>query len=310
MFRKSVTALWPLLLFLTAGCAVPNASLTPAGSPRPDAVAIQDVPVFEQRVQQCGAASLASLLHWCGIEVAPKELESLLYNPERRGTLQPALLGAARRQGALAYEIQGRAELLAQLESGIPVLVLQNKGLSWFPFWHYAVVCGLDPEQKKICLLDGSSKPRLIKEQTFLRTWARANYWGLVVLPPGKLPADADRHRYLQSVYALEQGDQLALAQKGYQAALQQWPGDLAALLGKANCFYSQNKLRKAEKALRKAIRLHPESAPAWNNLAQVLAEQGKDLEALQAVQEALKLGGEHLQHYQQTRDNILSPSR
>ncbi|MFO8031509.1 MAG: PA2778 family cysteine peptidase [Desulfohalobiaceae bacterium] len=283
--------------------------MVPADAPGQEAVEIQDVPGFEQRAKQCGAASLASLLHWSGVEVSPGELEPLLYNPERQGTLQPALLGAARRKGALAYEIQGKRELLAQLKAEIPVLVLQNRGLSWFPVWHYAVVCGFSPEQDSLCLLDGSPEPRRIKERTFLRTWARADYWGLVVLPPGRLPAAANRHRYLQAVYALEQGGQHDLAKQGYQAALQKWPRDLAALLGQANCFYALQKQSRAVQALRKAVELHPESAPAWNNLAQVLAEQGRDLEALQAAQKAINLGGEHLEHYLQTRDKILSPA-
>jgi tetratricopeptide (TPR) repeat protein len=109
-------------------------------------------------------------------------------------------------------------------------------------------------------------------------------------------------------VYALEQGGQYALSNQGYQAALQKWPGDQAALLGQANCLYALQRLSRAEKTLRRAVELHPESAPAWNNLAQVLAEQGKDPEALQAVQKAIRLGGEHLEHYQQTREQILAP--
>ncbi|MFW6179764.1 MAG: PA2778 family cysteine peptidase [Desulfohalobiaceae bacterium] len=300
-------AVWPLLL-LAAGCAGPHASLAPAGDPEPEAVEINDAPAFQQRANQCAAASLASVLHWSGFQLSPQELEPLLYNPERQGTLQPSIKGSARRIGALPYEIQGKAELLAQLQAGIPVLVLLNKGLSWLPTWHYAVVCGLDPEQGSLCLLDGGAEPRWISEGTFLRTWARADYWGLVVLSPGRLPAAADKSRYLNAVYALEQSGQYAQAEKGYQAALSKWPGDLAGLLGRANCFYQLRELEKAEACLRRAAELHPGSAPAWNNLAQVLAEQGRKLEALQAAQKAVSMGEEHLEHYQQTWESILAP--
>ncbi len=310
MSRWVLAAILMLMLGLIAGCAVPRTDQLLPETPGFETTIIKDVPGFEQRFQQCGAASLASMLHWSGIEVSPQELEPLLYNPERRGTLQHALISAARRHGVLAYEIQGRDELLAQLEALIPVLVLQNRSLAWFPFWHYAVVCGLDPASNTICLLDGDRQPRWLKAELFMRTWSMADYWGLLALPPGVMPADANQQRYLQAVFALEQVGQHSAAKKGYQAALEKWPGELGALLGLANCLYSLDDLPEAERVLRQAVKTHPESAPAWNNLAQVLYEQGRQGPALEAAHKAVSLGGEYLQHYQQTMEKIRRPGQ
>jgi Tfp pilus assembly protein PilF len=62
--------------------------------------------------------------------------------------------------------------------------------------------------------------------------------------------------------------------------------------MGLGNSFWALRKLTRAETAFREASRLHPTSGAAFNNLAQVLWEQGRQGEALRAVQRAVALGG------------------
>ena len=56
-----------------------------------------------------------------------------------------------------------------------------------------------------------------------------------------------------------------------YDAALDRWPRNLAARIGLGNAAYARGDVQHAEKAYRQAALDHPESAIAFNNLAQAL---------------------------------------
>ena len=67
------------------------------------------------------------------------------------------------------------------------------------------------------------------------------------------------------------------------------------------NSLYSQGDLKSAEKVLRKTTNLFPNKGAAFNNLAQVLWEQGKKEDAKEAARRAVMLGGPLAEHYQKT---------
>ena len=56
---------------------------------------------------------------------------------------------------------------------------------------------------------------------------------------------------------------------------------------------------------MQKTTILFPEEGVAFNNLAQVLWEQGKKQEAIKAARQAVKLGGPFVEQYQKTLDGI-----
>ena len=62
--------------------------------------------------------------------------------------------------------------------------------------------------------------------------------------------------------------------------------------MGLGNSYYYLADFKGAENAFREATEFHPQSAPPYNNLAQVLLEQGRIQEALVAAQKAVALGG------------------
>ena len=99
---------------------------------------------------------------------------------------------------------------------------------------------------------------REIKWSLFLRTWGRADYWGLVVLPPRDLPASADERSYLKAVLGLEQAGQWEGAASAYAAALQRWPYSLGAIIGLGNSRYEIGDLVGEEQAFCKATKTHP----------------------------------------------------
>lgn len=282
-----------LLLIALAGCAS-----APLGPQRPQAYAsveISEVPFYPQQRFQCGPASLTMVLNWGGLETDPERLTDLLYVPAREGSLQPELQAQARRHGRLAYRIPGDVDaLLTELEAGHPVLVLQNLALRWTPVWHYAVVIGFDAGRRELILRSGTDERHTVGLRTFLRTWARGNNWGLVVLPPGQLPATARADPYLSAAFELERSGQAEAARIAYRSGVAHWEGHAGLSLALANLEYARGELLAAAAILQNALDAGADDSALYNNLAVVLSELGRWQEAEAAAKAALARGDGH----------------
>ena len=265
------------------------------------------VPFYPQKEYQCGPASLAMVLSWSGLYISPDELTPQVYTPSLKGSLQPAMIAASRRQGRVAYPISGAHVLLQEIAAGHPVIVLQNLGLSWVPVWHYAVVIGYDFETDVIILHSGITRQKRTPLKTFENTWARGDHWGLLVLPPDRLPVTVEEKPWISAVVGLEKARQWTAAAKGYQTALHRWPQSFSAHIGLGNSYYALGDLPSAAAVLQKTTDRFPQEGVAFNNLAQVLWEQGKKQEAAVAARQAVKLGGPHAAQFQKTLDDIQS---
>ncbi len=264
-----------------------------------------DVPFHAQRRDHCGPASLAMVLEWSGDSITPEELDATAFTEGREGSLQLDVLTAARRRGRLAYPVRDLESLLAELDAGHPVLVLQNLGLRWYQVWHFSVAIGHDLQRVVLIQHTGRERARPISLRTFERTWDRADDWGLVVLPAGTLPARAEESVYLEAVLGLELADRPLEAAEAYQAAAARWPGSLGAWMGLGNARYASGDLAGAGRAFRSASEAHPEDGAPLNNLAQVLYERGEPEAALETIERALALGGPHRETYERTRAEI-----
>lgn len=278
-----------------AGCATPQLqqiSDHPPADLAPRA-AVAGVPFFAQEDYQCGPAALAMALAAGGASVTAQDLVPQVWLPGRKGSLQVEMLAAARRQGALALEVSPHLEdLLREVATGHPVIVLQNLGLDWHPVWHYAVAVGYDLPTGRILLRSGRTQSEDLPLSTFEHTWARSGRWAMLALRPGELPATTTEEAYLLAVARLETAGQAGPARTAYTAALKNWPDSLAALVGLGNAAYASGDLTAAAKAFRQASDAHPESVAALNNLAQALFELGSSSEAQAAAQRAVTLGG------------------
>lgn len=288
---------------LAGGCATPQVAelLERPGAALPPRVELTDVPFHPQAEYQCGPAALATVLNHAGVATPPEALVRQVYLPAREGSLQAEMLATTRRHGLVAYRLAPRLEdVLREIASGHPVVVLQNLAFAFAPLWHYAVAVGYDLPREEIVLRSGTTRRLVTTLANFERTWARSEYWAMTALSPRQLPASATEERYVASVVALERVAVQA-ARTGYATALARWPGNLLARIGLGNAAYATGDLPGAEAAYREALRDHPQAADAWNNLAQVLHESGRRDEALAAAERAVTIGGPRLSLYQST---------
>ncbi len=296
-----------LLSAWLGGCATPQTQALLAAHSRPTPrVELAAVPFYPQEIHQCGPASLAMALNAAGAVATPQGLAAQVYLPGREGSLQVELLAATRRNGLLAYELAPKLDdLLAEVAGGTPVVVLQNLALSWYPVWHYAVVVGYDLDRGEIFLRSGREQRQVLPFTTFEHTWERAGYWAMLALPPGRMPRSATEAAYVSAAIALEKAGQPKSAEAAYAAALDRWPRNLAARIGAGNTAYGRGDLSRAEQAFRQAALDHPDSAVAFNNLAQTLADRQKYREALAAANRAVGLGGPELAAATETLEQI-----
>jgi len=313
--KARVIAGFVIVLGMLGGCvSLPQSeALSRAGvAGLPPRAELETVPFFAQEDDQCGPAALAVALNAAGVALTPDALADEVYVPARKGSLQVEMLAAARRHGLLAYELAPELkDVLAEVAAGNAVIVLQNLGLfASRPYWHYAVVIGYDLENNEILLHSGATARRAMKFGLFEFLWMDGGRWSMVALAPGRLPASAHEASLASAAAALEQTGRTAEARLAYTALLQRWPDNLVGLMGWGNTAYAMGHRAEAEAAFRKASAAHPLAAAAFNNLAQVLAEQGKPEAALAAARKAVSLGGASLPQAQATLEQILGQRR
>ena len=298
-------------LAMLGGCS----SLTTADLPGPDTTlpsrtVLYDVPFFPQDDHYCGPAALATVLAWSGEAVSQTDLAPNVFTPGRQGTLRTDMLAAARRHGRLAVPIDRLDDLLTEIASGSPVLVFQNLGMSWFPKWHFAVAVGYDLQRRTIILRSGEQKERELSFEVFERTWRRGDRWGLVVLPPDRLPATASDDDMLHAAAGLERAGQYENAILVFTTLAANGPKRFPALMGIGNSHYALDQYSQAEAAFRKATSLKPAAPQGWNNLAYALAAQFKTGEAIDAAQRAVELAGPDAAAYRATLSDVSNDMR
>lgn len=265
-----------LLAALLAGCgSQPFTDQFPAAaSPTRELVS---VPFFPQQTRQCGAAALATVLVYRGLAVSPESLEPQLFTPGKGGTLAIDIVAQARNRGMLVYPVNpSLGDILAEVEAGNPVLVLQNLGLRWLSQWHFAVVVGFDLDKRQLILRSGNEQRHQVSMRTFLNTWDRADNWGVIIVPPGQVPVTAAAIPFLQAASALEQRHPSAAGQ-AYRLAWEKWRGDddaeALARLGLFNVAYAGGQFAEAKAWLLRGR--GPQTAAHWNNLAFCLSAMG-----------------------------------
>lgn len=285
------------------GCAVAGATLLPgcASLDAPAALALQahpptdlprrvsldQVPFFADAGTLCGPSTLAGMLGAAGLPTSPTTLTPQVYLPGREGSLQPEMLAAAARHGALAVLLPPTLDALVhELAAGHPVLVLLNLSLSIWPRWHYAVVVGYDLDHGELTLHSGEQAEARWTFNTFEHTWGRSAHWAMGVGRPDQLPATASADAVRTGLLALERATSAATAEPGWAAAAARWPDDLVIGMGLGNSRVATGDVAGATRAFEQVAQRH-DSAAAWNNLALLQWQQGQAEAAREAAHRA-----------------------
>ena len=278
MFQAAVCARnhWLALgLLLLAGCSI-NPPLDLAQVATADTAPLSAVPFYPQLEYECGPAALAGVLGASGITVTPDTLSAQVFLPGRQGSLQIELVAATRRAGRIPYIVDGTPQaLVAELQAGRPVLVLQNLQTRSFPVWHYAVLVGLDPGDNRVYLNSGAEQSMPVAAPEFLRTWDWAGRWALVALRPGELPAGAQAARYIDAVLSYEEVAGAPAAVPAWEAANRRWPQEPLPYLALGNDAHASDNLRAAAAFYQRGLQFNPQHSALANNLASVLGELG-----------------------------------
>lgn len=285
---------------LIAGCAGNVRVMMTDLERQTDVIELVDTPFYPQITDQCGPSALATILNVAGVDVSATNLKSSIYIPDRQGSLQLEMLAATRRYERIPYPLDPEiTAVLSELRAGRPVLVLQNLGTNSAPVWHYAVVVGFLPDEKRFVLRSGDQKRYRIKAVKFLRSWRRADYWAVVALRPDTVPENANPDKYLGALAAFESTGNGAMAIGAYVAAVTKWPENTLAGLGLGNAYYADGQLDLAQQAYAAVLRVDTHNAIVLNNLAQVLHERGADREAAATIAVALSVADVDSPEYQ-----------
>lgn len=297
-FQQFGAALGVALFFCLNGCA--PAVRYPAAYADADL----SLPFIPQTEFQCGPSAVAMVLAYSGTSVPLAQLEAEIYSPALHGSLQPALVAAGRRHGFLAYELDSFDEILAETAAGSPVIILQNRGLSWKPLWHYAVVTGFNAARRQLYLSSGTENHREIATRTVQATWARGGSWGLLLLPPGRLPQHSTPEGLIPALIGL---DRVAPEAAGvdYAAALSRWPNHAGLATAYGNHLRVRGESTLAEQAYQAALASDPQHVPALNNLADLLLARGELEAARRYAEQAVAVDGPYRAAAQATLDEI-----
>lgn len=142
------------------------------------------VPFFPDNTDQCGPATLASILTYWGVPTDPLALKGEIYLPRLRGTLPLDLLLAAQARGLKAEAYQGSLEnLKSELEAGHPLVAFLNLGYTFFPQGHYVVVTGYDDRRQGVYVHSSLDRDVFLPYERFVQGWGKTGRWTLLVLP-------------------------------------------------------------------------------------------------------------------------------
>lgn len=278
-----------LLALLLAACTAPQTRSLRSALPAAAApVAVPGLVEWPPSPPQNAATALATVLAASGLARSPAELQAGLPAVDSAAAASQAMATAVRQQGRLLYPLAPHlGALLAALEQGYPVLVLQNRRLLGAD-WQYAVVVGADRAAEEFRLRTVESSHQAMSFATFERHWARADYWGVLVLDPARIPDSLEARMVIHELAVLEAMGQTRAAQAGFARALLNWPEQKTAWLGLASTSRRLGENEQAESVLRELVRREPHYGAGLNNLADLLLKSGRAQEALPYAERAV----------------------
>jgi ABC-type bacteriocin/lantibiotic exporter with double-glycine peptidase domain len=179
-------ALWGLAFaWLLFGCAGQLELASPESPDDAHGHRLTAVPFFPDDTDQCGPATLASVLTYWGVPTDPPTLKKHIYSSRLRGSLPFDLQLTAQALGLKAEGYKGSLEnVRSELDAGHPLVAFLNLGFGPFPQGHYVVITGYDDRRQGVYVHSGLERDEFVSYRSFLRSWEKTGRWTLRVLPP------------------------------------------------------------------------------------------------------------------------------
>jgi|GEM_PF-816908 len=142
------------------------------------------VPFFPDDTDQCGPATLASILTYWGIPSDPRILKEELYIRRLQGTLSIDFILAVQSRGLHIEGVGGTLDRVkAEVDADRPVVALLNLGWTIYPRGHYVVVTGYDDQRQGVYLHSGLARDVFVPYPEFLVNWEKTGRWMLQTRP-------------------------------------------------------------------------------------------------------------------------------
>ena len=153
-------------------------------SPHQGVYRLLDVPFFPDNTDQCGPATLASVLTFWGVQADPQQVREDVYTARLGGTLPIDLIVAAQAHGMGAEAYQGTLESVeAELKAGRPLIAFLDVGFFLFKQGHYVVITGFDQTRQGLYAHSGMHRNRFMPYAEFSKQWNKTGRWTLRVVP-------------------------------------------------------------------------------------------------------------------------------
>jgi ABC-type bacteriocin/lantibiotic exporter with double-glycine peptidase domain len=138
--------------------------------------------VAQRTEQDCGAAALAMVLSYWGVEADTKDLAAAVPAARGRGLKAGELRELARARGLEAFVIKGEPDhILAEIQRRHPLIVGLAQRAGRDVIGHYEVVIGFNHARLEILTLDPAAGWRVSSYQDFAAEWAGAGQLAMVV---------------------------------------------------------------------------------------------------------------------------------
>jgi ABC-type bacteriocin/lantibiotic exporter with double-glycine peptidase domain len=180
MFRETFFALLSVVILVLPGCAQKEIT----SESQSQSVILENVPFVKQKDKYCGPSAMASVLQFYGMDINQDEIAEDIYIPELNGALISDMENYASAKGYRVHTSNGDIEeLKTNIDNGIPVILLVDKGKWKISVPHYYVAYGYNDEKDTIILHAGDKKHQEISYAKLNQEWERMNNLMLVVAP-------------------------------------------------------------------------------------------------------------------------------
>ena len=279
---------------------------------------IQTVP-FEKWLKRnyCGPACLAMVLNYWDEtrSFSQRKITDEIYDSENQVTYNSELVLYPRTQGFASYSFQGNLRILKDVVGkGIPVIVL-TKPIKQIAKGHYRVVIGFDDDKDQIIFHDPYFGGRhAMKSKNFMKVWElgkgrNQSRWMLAVVPgqnPFPFPVlQNDPLTSINLATAYYRRSDFMKSREQWEKVKESLGEDPYPLYSLAMVSLREGKAEEAEAYALKALSVDAKSAYAYDVLGLAYANQGKIAQALESLDQALRLApGEKFirNHYLQVR--------